>query len=32
MSQNVPVNNFKWIEDTSEFTKDFMENYNYDSD
>ena len=24
MSQNVPVNNFEWIEDTSQFNEDFI--------
>ena len=27
MSQRLPVNNFKWIEDTSKINKDFMKNY-----
>ena len=32
MSQKLPVNNFKWIEDTSQFNKDFIKNYNEESD
>ena len=32
MSQKLPVNNFKCVEDTSQFTKDFIDNYNEDSD
>ena len=28
MSQKLPVNNFEWIEDTSQFNEDFMKNYN----
>ena len=24
MSQNLPVNNFEWIEDTSQFNEDFI--------
>ena len=31
MSQKVPVNNFKWIEDTSQFNADFIKNYNKES-
>ena len=27
MSQKLPVNDFKWFEDTSQFSKDFLENY-----
>ena len=27
MSQKFPVNNFKWIEDTSEFNEDFIKSY-----
>ena len=26
MSQKLPVNNFEWIEDTSQFNKDFKKN------
>ena len=32
MSQRQPVDGIKWFEDTSQFNKDFMENYNEDSD
>ena len=32
MSQKMPVNNFKCVEDTSQFTKDFIDKYNEDSD
>ena len=32
MSQKLPVNNFESIEDTSQFNKDFIKNYNEDSD
>ena len=32
MSQKVPVNNFEWIKDTSQFNKDFIKNYNEESD
>ena len=32
MSQKLPVNNFEWIEDTSQFNKDFTKNYNEESD
>ena len=28
MSQTRPVNKFEWIEDTSQFNEDFIENYN----
>ena len=28
MPQNLPVNNFEWIKDTSQFNKDFIKNYN----
>ena len=31
MSQNLPVNNFKWLKDTSQFNKDFIRNYNEES-
>ena len=27
MSQNLLVNNFEWIKDTSQFNEDFMKNY-----
>ena len=32
MSQKLPVNAFKLVENTSQFIKDFIENYNEDSD
>ena len=32
MSQTLPVKYFTWVEDTSQFTKDFTENYNDGSD
>ena len=32
ISQKLPVNNFEWIEATSQFTKDFIKNYNKESD
>ena len=32
MSQKLPVNDFKWVEKTSQFNKDFIKNYNEDSD
>ena len=28
MSQTLPVNNFKWVEDISEFDESFIKNYN----
>ena len=28
MLQKLPVNNFEWIEDTSQFNEDFMKKYN----
>ena len=28
MSQKLPVNNFEWIKDTSEFNEDIIKNYN----
>ena len=27
MSQKLPLNNFKWIEETSQFNEDFINNY-----
>ena len=30
MSQKLPINNFEWIEETSQFNEDF--NYNQESD
>ena len=32
MSQNLPVNDFKWVEETSEFNEDFIKIYNDNSD
>ena len=32
MSQKLPVAGFKWVKNTSQFSKDFIENYNEDSD
>ena len=32
ISQKLPVNNFKWIEDTSKFNEDFTKSYNEESD
>ena len=32
MSQKLPVNNFVWIKDTSQFNEDFIKNYNEQSD
>ena len=32
MSQKLPVNNFEWVEDTSQFNEDFIKNYNIESD
>ena len=32
MSQKLPVNNFEWIEDTSQFNEDFIKNCNEESD
>ena len=32
MSQKLPVNNFEWIEDTSQFNEDFTKNDNEESD
>ena len=32
MSQKFPVNNFEWIEHTSQFNEDFIKNYNEESD
>ena len=31
MSQKLPVNNFEWIKETSQFNKDFKKNYNEES-
>ena len=32
MSQQLPVDNFEWIKDTSQFNEDFIKNYNEESD
>ena len=32
MSQNLLVNNFEWIEGTSQFNEDFLKNYNEEID
>ena len=32
MSQKLPVNSFKWIEETSQFNEDFTKNYNEKND
>ena len=32
MSQNLSVEGFNWVENTSQFNKDFVGNYNKDSD
>ena len=32
MSQKLPVNNFQWIEDTSQFNEDFIKSCNEESD
>ena len=32
MSQKLPINNFEWIKDTSQFNEDFMKNYNEEGD
>ena len=32
MSQKLPVNGFKWVEDISEFNEDFVKSYNDDSE
>ena len=31
VGQKFPVNNFEWIEDTSQFYEDFIKNYNKES-
>ena len=31
LSQKLPVNNFEWNKDTSQFNKDFIKNYNEES-
>ena len=32
MSQKLPVNNFEWIKDTSQFNEDFIKSYNEETD
>ena len=32
MSEKLPVNNFEWIEDASQFNDDFLKDYNEESD
>ena len=32
MSQKLPVNNFEWIKDASQFIEDFIKNYKEESD
>ena len=32
MSQKLPVNNFEWIQHTSQFNDNFIENYNEERD
>ena len=32
MSQKLPVNKFEWIEEISQFNKDFRKNYNQETD
>ena len=32
MLQNLPVNNFEWIKDTSQFNENFIKSYNEESD
>ena len=32
LSQKLPVNKFEWIEETSQFEKDFIKSYNEESD
>ena len=32
MLQKLPVNNFEWIKNTSQFTEDFIKNYNEERD
>ena len=31
VSQKLPVDGFNWVENTSQFNKDFVRNYNEDS-
>ena len=32
ISKKLPVNNYEWIKDTSQFHEDFIKNYNEESD
>ena len=32
MSQKLPINNFEWIKDTSQFNESFIKNYNEEND
>ena len=32
MLQKLPVNNFEWLEDTSQFNEDFIKDYNEEND
>ena len=32
MSQKLPVNNFEWVKNTSQFSKDFIKNYREERD
>ena len=32
VGQQLPVNNFEWIKDTSQFNEDFIKSYNEESD
>ena len=32
MTQKLPVNNFEWIEDSSQFNKDFIKDYSEETD
>ena len=32
MSRNLPVNRFKWVENISQFNRDFIEDHNKDRD
>ena len=31
MSQKVPIDGFKWVEETSQFNRDFMKSHNEES-
>ena len=32
MPKKLPINDFKWVKDTSQFNEDFIEYYNEESD